>query len=110
MVEGLMSSLKVALTAVFSETPVAASAGLVSVIVGGVVSGALPVVKLHGLGATPAASAFPLRSCAALVIVAVYWVLAVKLPRCECCRQSRVAHRSGHRCAAHPGNRDRKRA
>jgi hypothetical protein len=37
------------------------------------------VVKVHGFGAVPATSGFPARSVAALVIVAVYWVLAVRL-------------------------------
>jgi hypothetical protein len=36
-------------------------------------------MKVHGFGAVPATSGFPARSIAALVIVAVYWVLAVRL-------------------------------
>jgi len=60
-------------------TLVAAFVGLVSVMVGAVVFGPVPVVKLHGLGATPAAKALPLRSLAAAVIFAVNCVLAARL-------------------------------
>jgi hypothetical protein len=38
-----------------------------------------PVVKVHGFGFAPAASALPVVSCAAFVIDALYWVLAVRL-------------------------------
>src|ERR1700733_16274656 len=40
---------------------------------------ARPLVKLQGLGTTPAASGLPARSVAAFEIVAVYCVLAVRL-------------------------------
>src|ERR1700722_12378900 len=40
---------------------------------------ATPVVKLQGLGTTPAASGLPARSVAAFEIVAVYCVLGVRL-------------------------------
>ncbi len=71
IVTGSMASLKVALTALLSATLMSALAGLVSVIVGGVVFGPAPVVKFHGLGTAPATNALPLRSWAAVVIVAV---------------------------------------
>jgi hypothetical protein len=70
-----MALLKVALTAAFSRTLILALAGLVRVMVGAVVSGSVPVVKLH---TKLAANAFPLRSSAAVVIVAVNCVLAAK--------------------------------
>ena len=79
IVSGSIALLNVALTVVLSTTFVATLAGLVRVIVGAVVSVVAPVVKLHGLGTAPAANAFPLRSLAALVIVAVNCVLAVRL-------------------------------
>jgi hypothetical protein len=47
MVETLIASLNVAVTAVFIATPVAPLAGLVELTVGGVVSVAVPVVKLQ---------------------------------------------------------------
>jgi len=78
MLAGFIASLNVALTAALSATPVAPLAGLVSVIVGGVVSTPAPVIKLHGLGTAPAASALPDRSVAAFVIVAVYDPLAAR--------------------------------
>jgi hypothetical protein len=74
MVEAFIASEKVADTAVFTDTPVAASAGEVEVTVGGVVSGK-PVVKLQVLFA---AKALPAASCAPVVIVAVYSVLAAR--------------------------------
>ena len=79
MVSGSMAVLNVAFTVLLRTTPVAAFAGLVNVMVGAVVFGPVPVVKLHGLGATPAPKAFPLRSLAAVVILAVNCVLAVRL-------------------------------
>ena len=47
IVEEFMSSLNVALIALLTETPVALPAGLIELTVGGVVSGADAVVKLH---------------------------------------------------------------
>ena len=47
IVTGFIGSLNVALTAAFNDTFMAALAGLVRVIVGEVVSGPVPVVKLH---------------------------------------------------------------
>lgn len=76
---GSMALLNVAPTVALSSTFVAAFAGLVRVIVGAVVFVVAPVVKLHGLGTAPAANAFPLRSLAAFVILAVNCVLAVRL-------------------------------
>src|SRR5580692_7870503 len=78
IVTGSMASLKVALTALFNRTLISAFAGLVRVIVGGVVSGAAPVVKLHGSDTAPAIKALPARSFAAFVIVAVNCVLAAR--------------------------------
>src|ERR1700722_18320572 len=79
IVRGAMYLLNVALTVLLSETLGAAFVGLVSVMVGEVVFGPVPVVKFHGLGTAPEASAFPLRSFAAVVIFAVNCVLAVSL-------------------------------
>jgi hypothetical protein len=47
MVEGSIGSLKTAETVVFVATSVTVQAGLVEITVGGVVSGAVDVVKLH---------------------------------------------------------------
>ncbi len=67
IVAGSIASLKVAVTAAVVATPVAPSAGVVAVTVGGVVS-VETVVKLHTLGA---ASALPARSLTPTVTVAV---------------------------------------
>jgi hypothetical protein len=75
-----MALLKVALTAWLIPTPVAIFAGTVEVIVGGARSAAVPVVKVHGFGATPPpARALPARSIAPAVILAVYKVLGARL-------------------------------
>src|ERR1700730_14829517 len=79
IVSGSIDLLNSVLTVLFKATAVATFAGLVSVIVGAVEFGPVPVVKFHGLGTAPAASAFPLRSFAAVVIFAVNCVLAVRL-------------------------------
>jgi hypothetical protein len=63
-----MFSLKVAVIAAFTATPVALLAGLVDEMVGGVVSGAVPVVKVQ---VWLLASALPALSFPPVVIVAV---------------------------------------
>jgi len=68
-VELSIASEKVADTEVFSATPVAEFAGDVESTVGGVVSGATPVVNCQ---VKMAASALPAASFAAVVMVAVY--------------------------------------
>src|ERR1700733_12685195 len=75
MVDASIDSLKMAAIALFNVTPVSASAGAVELTVGGVVSGAAPVVKLHVFAT---ASGLPARSVAAVLIVAVKVVLAAK--------------------------------
>ena len=77
IVEGFIDSLKVATMSAFLATPVARSAGLVEITVGSVVSVVVPVVKFHVLAA---AIALPALSLAPVVIVALYAVLAAKLP------------------------------
>ena len=67
--------LKVALTVAFACTPVAASCGEVSVMVGACTSAAGPVVQVHGFGVVPATSALPAMSLAAVVTVDWYLVL-----------------------------------
>jgi len=57
-------------------TPVAPEAGLVTVMVGGVTSEVKPVVKLQ---TKLLARLLPAALCAAVVMVAVYWVLAAKI-------------------------------
>ena len=47
IVKGSIGSLNVTLTVLLTQTPTAPSPGLVELTVGGVVSGATPVVKLH---------------------------------------------------------------
>jgi hypothetical protein len=74
-VAGLSGSLKVAIITAFTETLVAASAGTVVVTVGGVMSGAAPVVNDHTY---PSSNALPARSSAPVVIVAVKVVLGNK--------------------------------
>jgi hypothetical protein len=74
-VEFVIASENVADTEEFSATPAAAFAGEVTETVGGVVSGATAVVKVH---AELAPSALPAASCAPVVIVAVYWVLPLR--------------------------------
>lgn len=68
-VEFVIASEKVADTAEFSATPVAASAGETAETVGGVVSGTGPVVKFQ---VKSAASALPAESWTPVVTVAVY--------------------------------------
>jgi hypothetical protein len=75
-VEFVIDSEKVADTEELSATPVAALAGEVADTIGGVVSGAAPVVKFQ---VKLAASALPAASFAAVVMVAVYCVLAARL-------------------------------
>ena len=69
---GSMASLKLAVTAVLSATAVAPLAGKTVLTIGGVVSGAAPVVKLQVNGT---ASGLPATSLAAVVMVAVHVVL-----------------------------------
>jgi hypothetical protein len=74
---GFMALSKVALTVELTSTLMAPLTGEVETIVGFVVTGAVPVVKLQESGRPPVAvSALPERSVAADVIVAVYTVLA----------------------------------
>ena len=75
MVVGSMAVLKVALTVELAGTLIAALTGLVTVMVGAAAFAVSPVVKLQ---TKFAAMAVPVRFCAAVVMVAVYWVLAVK--------------------------------
>ena len=75
MVVGFMAVLKVALTVLSMGTATAASAGLVEVIVGATAFMVVPVVKFQ---TKLAAIGTPVRSVAAVVIVAVYCVLAAK--------------------------------
>ena len=70
-----MSSLNVALTAPFSGAVLLADAGFVRVMVGAVVLAPAPVVKLQ---TKFAARAFPVRSSAAVVMVAVYCLVAAR--------------------------------
>src|SRR2546423_1408010 len=72
MVEGAIDSLKVAWMPAFSDTPVAFESGLVEAMVGGVTSAAALVVKDQ---TWLAARAFPARSVAPVVTVAVNTVL-----------------------------------
>jgi hypothetical protein len=72
MVIGSIALLKVALTALLSGTPVAPLAGFVRMIVGGVTSAAVPVVKVQGFGTgLTAARLLPATSCAPEVTCAV---------------------------------------
>ena len=75
MVVGSIAVLKVAFTVELAGTLIAALAGFVTVIVGAVAFAVNPVVKLQ---TKFAAMGVPKRFCAAVVIVAVYCVLAVK--------------------------------
>jgi hypothetical protein len=68
IVEGSMTSLKVAVMLVFFTTPVAVSAGSVELTVGAVLSATVPVVKPHVL---VTANALPARSLTPVVTVAV---------------------------------------
>ena len=62
---------------------------------------ARPVVKVHGFGTTPAASALPARSVAAFVIVAVYCVLGCEV---GCGREGRdVVHGVVGNCSSNCG-------
>ncbi|GMU35413.1 MAG: hypothetical protein AMXMBFR20_32850 [Planctomycetia bacterium] len=76
IVEGSIASVKVAAKVVLIATPVATLTGIVELTTGAVVSGAVPVEKLHTklLG-----RAFPARSFAPIVIVAVKVVPAARL-------------------------------
>ncbi len=67
-VEGSIASSKLTETALLTVTPVAALAGIVELVVGAVVSGAAPVVKLQTVSV---ASAFPARSFATVLMEAV---------------------------------------
>lgn len=71
----VIGSEKVAVTGAERDTPVAPLVGVVDATVGGVRSGAAPVVKLHDV---LAASALPAASFAAVVTVAVYCVLPAR--------------------------------
>ena len=77
IVVGSIGSLKVAFTGLLRQTPALRSGGLTDVTVGGVVSPAAPVLKVHtwlpapGVAAVLPASALPARSVAAVVTVAV---------------------------------------
>jgi hypothetical protein len=70
-VDAVISSLKVAVIAAFTEMFVALFAGVVEETVGGVASAAAPVVNDHVLSL---GIALPARSVTPLVTVAVYWV------------------------------------
>jgi hypothetical protein len=74
-VEFLIASEKVADTEEFSATPVSAFAGDVADTIGGVVSGAAPVVKFQ---VKLAASALPAESVAPVVMAAVCGVNAAR--------------------------------
>lgn len=75
-VELVIASEKVADIEEFVATPIAELAGDVADTVGGVLSALAPVVKLH---VKLAARALPARSCAPVVMVAVYCVFAARL-------------------------------
>jgi hypothetical protein len=75
IVDESIASLKVAVIVSFVGTPIAPEMGSVAITVGGVVSVVVPLVKLQ---TKSAASALPLALCAAVLIVAVYWVLGDK--------------------------------
>ena len=70
-----IASEKVAVTVVPTATPVAPARGVTELTVGGVVSGGAVVVKVH---VAADASPLPARSCAPVVIVAVYCVLPAR--------------------------------
>jgi len=72
-VSGFMGSLKLAVTNELIATPVALAVGLVELTVGGVTSGATPVVKLQ---VNAVARLLPAASCAPVPICAVQIVLA----------------------------------
>jgi hypothetical protein len=80
IVVGFIPSLNVAERFVLIATPVVRATGIVELTVGDVVSVVRPVVKLHE---TSASRATPAIFFAPAVIVAVYSVLAVKLPERE---------------------------
>ena len=75
IVVGSIAVLKVAFTVELTGTLIAALTGLVTVIVGAPAFAVSPVVKLH---TKFAAMAVPVKFCAAVVIVEVYCVLAVR--------------------------------
>jgi hypothetical protein len=76
IVELVIGSENVAEIDELNATPVEALAGEVKETVGGIVSGAAPVVKVQ---VKLLASGLPARSCAAVVRVAVYCVLPTRL-------------------------------
>jgi hypothetical protein len=73
--EFVIASEKLADIEEFNAMPVAAFAGIVADTIGGVVSGATPVVKFQ---LKSALSALPLESCTPVVIVAMYSVPAAR--------------------------------
>ena len=90
IVKGSIDSLKVAATCWLRTTPMAPFAGSVELTVGAVVSGTVPVVKLHTLST---ASALPARSLAPVVIVAVYSGARRETAcRCKCSSYASVGH------------------
>ena len=76
IVVGFIALLKVAAIAWLRGTPVARFKGLVEITVGGVMSGAAPVVNVH---TKLAVMATPARFLAPVVTVAVYKVSGVRL-------------------------------
>ena len=80
IVAGSIALLKVALIARLIGTVKAPLAGLVELTVPIVVSALVPVVNVHGFGASPPmVSVLPAKSLAPPVIVTVYAVLAARL-------------------------------
>ena len=75
MEKGSIGSLKVTLTVLLSGTAVAPQLGLVKITVGGVLSGAGPVVKVHVKSLN---IALPARSLTPVVAVIWYTVLGVR--------------------------------
>src|SRR6187549_883566 len=73
IVSGSMGSLNVALMVLFVQIPTAPVKGFIEVTVGGVMSGATPVVKLQ---LKAAARPLPAASCAPVPICALQLVLA----------------------------------
>jgi hypothetical protein len=74
MVRGFIARLKVALTDMAGQTPIAPAMGASEITAGGA-QGLLPVVKVH---TKLLASAMPYTSVAPVVIVAVYIVLSAR--------------------------------
>ena len=75
-VMGFIASEKFAVMTRLNATPTDAAVGSTESTVGAVVSGAIPVVKLHE---TLLPSAFPAKSFAPVLTVAVYSVFALTL-------------------------------